>query len=88
METYGPPNTPGWTVIGGRGEGDAVPDMPADIWQVDWQSTGERIRISDPIYGNQLTLDIAELETDGRTIRFAVREVSSGVYLFALPRVR
>lgn len=87
MVTYGWPNTPGWTVIGGRGEGDDVPDLPATIWQSRWHRTGETIRVSDPIYGNQLSLDVTEVEADGRKVRFAVREVSNGVYLFALPGV-
>ncbi len=53
MVTYGPPNTPGWTVIGGRAEGDTVADMPPGIWQVRWHRTGETIRVSDPIYGKR-----------------------------------
>ena len=50
--------------------------------------TGETIRVSDPIYGNQLSLDVTEIQTDGGKVKFAVREVSNGVYLFALPGVR
>jgi hypothetical protein len=79
------PDTPGWTVLGGRAEGDAVPDLPPDLWDVAWRSTDRSILVSDPIYGRRLTLSVCEHESDGRVTRFAVREVSNGMYLFAIP---
>ena len=72
-------------VVGGRPEGDAVPDLPPDLWDVEWRSTDQSILVSDPIYGRQLTLSVCELESGDRVTRFAVREVSNGVYLFAIP---
>lgn len=80
------PNTPGWSVVGGRAEGDPAPDLPADPWQLTWRSTMRTIRVADPIYGNQLSLTVAEVDTTESTVMFAVTEVSNSVYLFALPR--
>jgi hypothetical protein len=87
MSRFGPPDTPGWTVLGGRSEGDSVPELPTDLWDLDWRSTGNSIRVTDPIYGNQWTLWIVEVESHSDVITFAVDEVSNGVYLFAVPRV-
>jgi hypothetical protein len=88
MTEVGPPDTPGWTIVGGRAEGDLVPDLPADLWQLRWRDTGRSIRLADPLYGNQRTLSVAEVATNGGTVTFAVTEVSNGVYLFALPGIR
>lgn len=80
------PDTPGWSVVGGRGEGDAVPGLPANLWQLEWRSTSRTILVADPLYGNQRSLRIVEVDTDDDIVKFAVDEVSNGVYLFALPR--
>ncbi len=42
--------------------------------------------MADPLYGNQRSLRIVEVDTDDDIVKFAVDEVSNGVYLFALPR--
>ena len=87
MTRFGPPDTPGWTLVGGRYEGDSVPGLPTDLWDLNWRSTGNSIRVTDPIYGNQQTLWIVEVESQTGVTAFAVDEVSNGVYLFAVPRV-
>ena len=40
------------------------------------------------MYGNQRDLDVVEIDTDDGLVTFAVREVSNGVFLFALPGIR
>jgi len=75
MPTRGCPDTPGWRVVGGRGEGDAVPDLPADLWLASAS-------------GGRRTGRFYELESDGRVTRFAMREVANGTYLFAIPSPR
>lgn len=88
MTKLGPPGAPGWTVVGGHGEGDPVPELPADLWQLRWRNTSRSIRLADPLYGNQRTLSVVEVATDEGTVTFAVTEVSNGVYLFAVPGIR
>lgn len=80
------PDTPGWTVVGGRPEGEAVPELPPDLWTLDWQSTDRSILVTDP-YGNQRTLWITRIVVDGEPREFAYDEVSNGHYLFAVPRL-
>lgn len=87
MSRFGPPDTPGWTLVGGRSEGDSVEELPEGLWDLDWRSTGRSIRATDPIYGSQRTLWIVEVESQADVVTFAVDEVSNGVYLFAVPGV-
>lgn len=87
MPSFGPPDTPGWTLLGGRAEGDSVPELPEELWNLNWRSTGNNIRVTDPTYGNQRTLWIVEAESQAGVITFAVDEISNGVYLFAVPGV-
>lgn len=87
MTKFGPPNTPGWTVVGGRSHADPVPDLPENVWELDWRSTGRSVRLSDPLYGNQRSLAVVEVDSPDGTVTFAVDEVSNGVFLFAVPRV-
>lgn len=79
------PDTHGWTVVGGRSEGDAVSELPSDLWTLAWQSTDRSILVTDPLYGNQRTLWISRIIVDGQPREFASGEVSNGVYLFAVP---
>ena len=88
MNAIGPPDTPGWTLIGARSYADSVPDLPDDIWEVPWRNTGKSIQVTDPIYGNQRSLSICEVDAEDRVVTFAVEEVSNGVFLFSLPGVR
>ena len=84
----GPPDSPGWTLVGGRSYADAVSDLPSNVWDLDWRSTQESIRVTDPLYGTQRTLDVVEIDTDQGVVTFAAGEVSNGVFLFALPGIR
>jgi hypothetical protein len=88
MTNFGPPDSPGWTLIGGRSYADSVPDLPADLWDLDWRSTGESIRVTDPLYGNQRSLSVVQIDTVDGAVKFAADEVSNGVFLFALPGIR
>lgn len=83
----GPPDTPGWTLIGGRSSADSVVGLPSNVWALDWRSTGESVRVTDPLYGTPRTLHVVEVETDKGVVTFAAGEVSNGVFLFALPGI-
>lgn len=87
MTKFGPPDTPGWTLVGGRSEADSVPGLPSNVWELNWRNTQESIRVTDPLYGNQRNLDVVEIDTDDGVLTFAVREVSNGVFLLALPGI-
>ncbi|WP_296605044.1 hypothetical protein [Nocardioides sp.] len=64
-----------------------MPDLPDDLWDLDWRTTGESIRVTDPLYGNQRSLPVVEIDAADGAARFAADEVSNGVFLFAVPRV-
>lgn len=87
MPGFRPPDTPGWTLVGGWSEGDSVPELPEDVWNLKWRSTDKNICATDPIYGNPRTLRIVEFDSQAAVVTFAVDEVSNGVYLFAVPGV-
>ncbi|WP_207392592.1 hypothetical protein [Aeromicrobium sp. IC_218] len=81
MVTMDVPDELGWALVGGRREGDSVPELPADLWSSKWRSARRRIPFKGPIDG------VCEVESTTRTQTVAVREVSNGVYLPAMPRV-
>ena len=59
--------------------------MPNEFWHLPWRRT-VKILLTEPLYRTQRSLDVVHVDTgsDG-TVRFAVDEVSNGIYLFALP---
>lgn len=79
------PDEPGWSIYGGFGEGMPVPHLPADFWTLRKVPTGRTIPMKDPLYGRQLHLRVYQADTADGPVTFAMREVSNGVYLVAVP---
>lgn len=67
--------------------GKATPfrGLPDNLWTQRWRATGETVRLTDPLYGNARQLSVVEIDGERGSTRFAVVEVSNGVYLFAEP---
>jgi len=65
-------------------ESDGLRIDGVEIWRHKWHSTGEpQLNLPHPSYRNQIhRYDICEIMDVGRSIRFAVSEVSNGVYGF------
>lgn len=79
------PDASGWTVLGGYPEGASVPGLPIEFWHLPWRRT-VKILLTEPLHGTQRSLDVVHVDTESDgTVKFAVDEVSNGIYLFALP---
>ena len=52
----------------------------------DWQTTGKRVKIKDPIYHQDHTFEVWQVEIDGQIHRFAAGEFSNCVWGFYLKR--
>ena len=57
-----------------------------NIIDYDWQTTGRRVKVQDPIYLQEHTFEIWQAEIDGRIRRFAAGEFSNCVWGFYLEK--
>ena len=46
-----------------------------NIFDYDWQTTGKRVKVKDPIYRQDHTFEVWQVEIDGQIHRFAAGEV-------------
>ena len=51
-----------------------------NIFDYDWQTTGKRVKIKDPIYHQDHTFEVWQVEIDGQIHRFAAGEFSNCVW--------
>ena len=72
-------------MIGGYLEGEVVPALPEDLWELRWEDTGSTVMVADPLYGNERSLAVHDVISGGEVTRFAYAEITPGTYLFALP---
>ena len=42
-----------------------------NIFDYDWQTTGKRVKVKDPIYSQDHTFEVWQVEIDGQIHRFA-----------------
>ena len=47
-----------------------------NIFDYDWQTTGKRVKVKDPIYHQDHTFEVWQVEIDGQIHRFAAGEFS------------
>ena len=52
----------------------------------DWQTTGKRVKVKDPIYHQDHTFEVWQVEIDGQIHRFAAGEFSNCVWGFYLEK--
>ena len=57
-----------------------------NIFDYDWQTTGKRVKIKDPIYHQDHTFEVWQVEIDGQIHRFAAGEFSNCVWGFYLEK--
>lgn len=58
-----------------------------NIFSSTWIEAGSD-KVKDPIYGNELTVGVFEIEVNGRRKKFATTEVSNGVHIYFLPSIQ
>ena len=57
-----------------------------NIFNYDWQTTGKRVKVQDPIYHQDHTFEVWQVEIDGQIHRFAAGEFSNCVWGFYLEK--
>ena len=57
-----------------------------NIFDCDWQPTRKRVKVQDPIYHQDHTFEVWQVEIDGQIHRFAAGEFSNGVWGFYLEK--
>ena len=55
-----------------------------NIFDYNWQTTGKRVKVKDPIYHQDHTFEVWQVEIDGQIHRFAAGEFSNCVWGFYL----
>lgn len=55
-----------------------------NIFDYDWQTTGKRVQVKEPIYGQDCIFEIWQVKINGRQRRFAAGEFSNCVWGFYL----
>ena len=51
-----------------------------NIFDYNWQTTGKRVKVKDPIYHQDHTFEVWQVEIDGQIHRFAAGEFSNCVW--------
>ena len=55
-----------------------------NIFDYNWQTTGKRVKVQDPIYHQDYTFEVWQVEINGQIHRFAAGEFSNCVWGFYL----
>ena len=69
-----------WTYQKAIAEGDEFVVNGLNIWDFNWQDTGQRIHIKDPLYGQAYTFTVYEIRKENTTALFAAGEFSNSVW--------
>ncbi|WP_185670500.1 hypothetical protein [Chryseobacterium sp. POL2] len=51
-----------------------------NIWSKQWNNTGEKINIKDPIYNQNYIFDVYEINNNGKKIIFSAGEFSNNIW--------
>lgn len=65
-------------------DGDEFQIRGLNIWEHEWERTGQKIDVKDPLYGQDYILDIYKIENKDSTVKFAAGEFSNcvwGIYM-------
>ncbi|MGN6646897.1 MAG: hypothetical protein ACTHJT_10255 [Cytophaga sp.] len=69
-----------WQHIRTITDGEPLELHGLNIWNHDWKSTGESIRIKDPLYGQDYTFPVYEISNAYTSVQFAAGEFSNDVW--------
>jgi hypothetical protein len=76
----------GWRYEHVGAEGNGLMIGGVDVWRHEWRSTGETLQLPHPSFRSQLhSFAVREVGSLNHPIRFAVAELSAGVYGFYVP---
>lgn len=59
-------------------------DLP--IFGYPWKETGKRVKVKDPLYGQEYVFPVYTVSTGGQDREFAAGEFSNGIWGFYLER--
>ena len=51
-----------------------------NIWDKEWNNTGEKINIKDPLYNQNYTFEVYEIANNGKRILFSAGEFSNNIW--------
>ena len=51
-----------------------------NIFDYDWKTTGKRVKVQDPVYHQDHTFEVWQVEINGQIHRFAAGEFSNSVW--------
>ncbi|UTW64606.1 hypothetical protein KFE98_00445 [bacterium SCSIO 12741] len=51
-----------------------------NIWDLEWKTTGESIKIKDPKYGQCYTFSVYQITRGSETVRFSAGEFSNNIW--------
>jgi hypothetical protein len=57
-----------------------------NIWDNEWIDTGETVSVKDPLYGQEYTFPVYEMESGNKKVKFAGGEFSNGMWGIYLPK--
>ena len=57
-----------------------------NIFDYDWKITGKRVKVQDPVYHQEHTFEVWQVEINGQIHRFAAGEFSNCVWGFYLEK--
>lgn len=73
-----------WIHINTVTDGEKCDIEGVNIWNSEWNRTGEKIQIKDPLYNQDYNFDVYEIENLNKNIKFAAGEFSNcvwGIYI-------
>lgn len=74
-----------WKYVKTIVDGEIYEIQGLNIWDFDWQDTGERVTVKHPLYNQEHVLTVFEFSYNGSAIKFAAGEFSNCVWGIYLP---
>ncbi|MCG6190479.1 hypothetical protein [Maribellus maritimus] len=53
-----------------------------NVWDYEWVSTDKKIVVNDPLYHQEYTMEVYEIRTSKKIVKFATGEFSNGIWGF------
>jgi hypothetical protein len=71
-----------WEFTGAVPDGQAFEIGGLDVWKYPWRDTNERAHIKDPLYHQDFTFHVYEMQGASQTVAFAAGEFSNCTWGF------